>query len=132
MAFDNGNLYKDYIKEIEERKGQGLHPKPIDGAELLSEIIAQIKDLESLHREDSLKFFIYNTLPGTTSAATEKAKFLKEIILGFKCEVFHGEDIKIIGTGGFAQLYEDTGLFDTLISDLVLQGLRKAYESSQL
>ncbi|KGO96295.1 bifunctional aconitate hydratase 2/2-methylisocitrate dehydratase [Flavobacterium enshiense] len=75
-------VYKDYIKEIEERKVQGLNPKPIDGAELLSEIIAQIKDLESPHREDSLKFFIYNTLPGTTSAAGEKAKFLKEIILG--------------------------------------------------
>src|SRR5436189_1667362 len=82
MAFDNGNYYNDYIKEIEERKVQGLHPKPIDGAELLSEIIAQIKDLESLHREDSLKFFIYNTIPGTTSAARVKAKFLKEIILG--------------------------------------------------
>ncbi|ESU23486.1 aconitate hydratase 2/2-methylisocitrate dehydratase [Flavobacterium enshiense DK69] len=83
MAFDNEmGVYKDYIKEIEERKVQGLNPKPIDGAELLSEIIAQIKDLESPHREDSLKFFIYNTLPGTTSAAGEKAKFLKEIILG--------------------------------------------------
>src|SRR6478735_4596882 len=83
MAFDNEmNLYKDYIKEIEERKGQGLHPKPIDDAALLSEIIAQIKDLENAHREDSLKFFIYNTLPGTTSAAGVKAKFLKEIILG--------------------------------------------------
>ncbi|MDQ6472384.1 bifunctional aconitate hydratase 2/2-methylisocitrate dehydratase [Flavobacterium sp. LHD-80] len=76
------NTYKDYINEIEERKGQGLHPKPIDGAELLSEIIAQIKDLDNEYREDSLKFFIYNTLPGTTSAAGEKAKFLKEIILG--------------------------------------------------
>ncbi|KRD59597.1 aconitate hydratase [Flavobacterium sp. Root935] len=76
------NTYKDYIKEIEERKGQGLHPKPIDGAELLSEIISQIKDVDNEYREDSLKFFIYNTLPGTTSAAGEKAKFLKEIILG--------------------------------------------------
>ncbi|SHM86158.1 bifunctional aconitate hydratase 2/2-methylisocitrate dehydratase [Flavobacterium chilense] len=76
------NIYKDYIQEIEERKNQGLHPKPIDGAELLSEIIAQIKDLDNEYREDSLKFFIYNTLPGTTSAAGEKAKFLKEIILG--------------------------------------------------
>src|SRR5688572_10535905 len=82
MAFDNGNLYKDYIKEIEERKGQGLHPKPIDGAELLSEIISQIKDVNNEYREDSLKFFIYNTLPGTTPAAGAKAKFLKEIILG--------------------------------------------------
>lgn len=75
-------LYNEYIKEIEERKGQGLHPKPIDNAELLSEIIAQIKDVNNVNREDSLKFFIYNTLPGTTSAAVVKAKFLKEIILG--------------------------------------------------
>lgn len=76
------NTYKDYIKEIEERKAQGLHPKPIDGAELLSEIIGQIKDVKNEYREDSLKFFIYNTLPGTTPAAGVKAKFLKEIILG--------------------------------------------------
>ena len=76
------NTYKDYINEIEERASQGLHPKPIDGAELLSEIITQIKDSGNAYREDSLKFFIYNTLPGTTSAAGVKAKFLKEIILG--------------------------------------------------
>ncbi len=76
------NTYEDYIKEIEARKVQGLHPKPIDGAELLSEIITQIKDENNAHREESLNFFIYNTLPGTTSAAGVKAKFLKEIILG--------------------------------------------------
>jgi len=76
------NLYKDYLNEIEERKGQGLHPKPIDGAELTSEIIAQIKDSNNSERENSLKMFIYNTLPGTTPAAGVKAKFLKEIILG--------------------------------------------------
>ncbi len=76
------NTYKDYIKQIEERKGQGLNPQPIDGAELLSEIIEQIKDINNVYREDSLNFFIYNVLPGTTSAASVKAKFLKEIILG--------------------------------------------------
>ncbi|WP_291959412.1 bifunctional aconitate hydratase 2/2-methylisocitrate dehydratase [Maribacter sp.] len=76
------SIYKDYLKEIEERKGQGLHPKPIDGAELISKIIEQIKDVDNEYREDSLKFFIYNVLPGTTSAAGVKAKFLKEIILG--------------------------------------------------
>ncbi|MFN8415422.1 MAG: bifunctional aconitate hydratase 2/2-methylisocitrate dehydratase [Cytophagaceae bacterium] len=76
------SMYNEYLKEIEERKGQDLHPKPIDGAELLSEIIAQIKDLNNANREDSLKFFIYNVLPGTTPAAGVKAKFLKEIILG--------------------------------------------------
>jgi aconitate hydratase 2/2-methylisocitrate dehydratase len=75
-------IYNDYIKEIEERKGQGLHPKPIDGAELLSEIIVQIKDLANANRVDSLKFFIYNVVPGTTPAANVKANFLKEIVLG--------------------------------------------------
>jgi aconitate hydratase 2/2-methylisocitrate dehydratase len=76
------NTYSDYINEIEERKIQGLHPKPIDAAELLSEIIAQIKDLENPYRVDSLKFFIYNVVPGTTPAANLKATFLKEIVLG--------------------------------------------------
>ncbi|MEL6669938.1 MAG: bifunctional aconitate hydratase 2/2-methylisocitrate dehydratase, partial [Bacteroidota bacterium] len=74
--------YSAYLKEIEERKQQNLHPKPIDGAELISEVIDQIRDVDHEHREDSLQFFIYNTLPGTTSAAGVKAKFLKEIILG--------------------------------------------------
>ncbi|MEL6633589.1 MAG: bifunctional aconitate hydratase 2/2-methylisocitrate dehydratase [Bacteroidota bacterium] len=74
--------YTEYLKEIEERKKQGLHPKPIDGAALMSEVIAQIKDVHHTHRKDSLQFFIYNVLPGTTSAAGVKAKFLKEIILG--------------------------------------------------
>ena len=76
------NLYSEYLNENEERKSQGLNPKPIDDGALLSEIIAQIKDLKNEHREDSLKFFIYNTLPGTTSAAGARAQFLKEIILG--------------------------------------------------
>ncbi len=76
------SLYSDYIKEIESRKTDlGLAPLPIDSADLLSEIIAQIKDSANEHREESLNFFIYNTLPGTTSAAGVKAAFLKEIIL---------------------------------------------------
>ena len=73
--------YDEYLKEIQERKGEGLHPKPIDDAELLSEIISQIKDADNQHRKDSLNFFIYNVLPGTTSAAGVKATFLQEIIL---------------------------------------------------
>ncbi|WP_440877485.1 bifunctional aconitate hydratase 2/2-methylisocitrate dehydratase [Thalassotalea sp. PLHSN55] len=77
------SLYLEYLAEIESRKNDlGLAPKPIDSADLLSEIIAQIKDTGNQYREDSLKFFIYNTLPGTTSAAGVKAQFLKEIILG--------------------------------------------------
>jgi aconitate hydratase 2/2-methylisocitrate dehydratase len=76
------HLYQDYLAEIEERKTVGLHPKPIDSGALTAEIIAQIKDPSNEHRKDSLNFLIYNTLPGTTHAAGEKARFLEEIILG--------------------------------------------------
>ena len=76
------SLYTDYLKEIENRKNQGLSPKPIDDASLLDEIIANIKDKGNKHRTASVDFFIYNVLPGTTSAAGVKADFLKKIILG--------------------------------------------------
>ena len=76
------SLYLEYIQEIEDRKAQGLHPKPIDSGKLTAEIITQIKDLHNEHRSESLNFLIYNTLPGTTDAAVEKAKFIEEIILG--------------------------------------------------
>ena len=77
------SYYSDYLEEIEVRKKDlGLNPKPIDSAELLSEIIAQIKDTANAEREASLNFFIYNTLPGTTPAAGVKAAFLKDIALG--------------------------------------------------
>jgi aconitate hydratase 2/2-methylisocitrate dehydratase len=76
------NFYTTYLDEIESRKKQGLNPKPIDDGALVKELILQIKDGNNGFREDSLNFFMFNILPGTTSAAAEKSKFLKEIILG--------------------------------------------------
>ncbi len=74
--------YIEYLDEIDKRKTQNLQPKPIDEAELLSEIISQIIEKKNKHRLKSINFFIYNVLPGTTKAAKVKAIFLKEIILG--------------------------------------------------
>lgn len=76
------SLYTEYLEEIESRKAQDLHAKPIEDGALLEEIIAHILDAGSEHRDDCVNFLIYNTVPGTTSAAGVKAKFLKRIILG--------------------------------------------------
>ncbi len=76
------SAYSDYLAEIEIRKGQGLSAKPIEDAALTLEIIDQIKDTASEHRKQALDFLIYNTLPGTTAAAAEKARFLKGVITG--------------------------------------------------
>lgn len=56
---------------------------------------------------------------------------LKEIIFGFKEEIFKKKTVKVIGTGGFAQLYEGKGLFDFLVPDLALLGLKIAFEYSK-
>ena len=76
------SVYSDYLDEIERRRQQGLNPKPIEDAALINEIISHIEDEGSTQHKACLEFFIYNTIPGTTSAAGEKASFLKKIILG--------------------------------------------------
>lgn len=55
---------------------------------------------------------------------------LRELIAGFKQEMFVDQPVKVIGTGGFARLYKDKALYDVLLPDLVLQGILRAYEYS--
>ena len=74
-------LYEAYSQEIIERSKLGLGPKPIDQGNLLEEIIDIILEPKSPNRDDAIKHFIYNTLPGTTGAASVKATFLKKLIL---------------------------------------------------
>ena len=74
--------YTAYLDDIGTRKAQGLNPKPIDEGALVEDLITIIQDSRNEHRADALHHFIYNTLPGTTSAAGVKAEFLKDIILG--------------------------------------------------
>jgi type III pantothenate kinase len=55
---------------------------------------------------------------------------LRQLVSGFKQEAFSGEEVLVIGTGGFSQLYKDKDLFDVILPDLVLQGLHHAYETA--
>lgn len=55
---------------------------------------------------------------------------LKELMDGMKREAFDQEEVLVIGTGGFSNLFKDKDLFDVILPDLVLQGLQKAYELS--
>lgn len=55
----------------------------------------------------------------------------REVIERIKQEAFDGRDAKLIGTGGFANLFEQDGLFDIIIADLVLSGLRLALLQNQ-
>ena len=74
-------LYRQYLSDIEKRASEGLNPKPIDNGKLLNEIIEKMMDESYPDRNACIDFFIYNVTPGTTSGATVKAQFLKDIIL---------------------------------------------------
>jgi type III pantothenate kinase len=52
---------------------------------------------------------------------------LREITNRVVEEEYDGQRPTVLATGGFASLFEHTGLFDLLLPDLALQGLRLAY-----
>lgn len=56
---------------------------------------------------------------------------MREIVAGYKKELFPDEEVVVIGTGGFSQLFKDQKLFDAILPDLVSQGIRIAYENSK-
>ena len=75
---------------------------------------------------------IDTALGRTTAASIQSGLFhghlgaLQTIIGKVVDEEFGGERPLVLATGGFASLYEDSRLFDELVPDLVLQGLRLA------
>jgi len=50
----------------------------------------------------------------------------RELIQQIKRETFAGEEALVLATGGFASLFENQGLYDIHVPDLVLQGIRMA------
>lgn len=56
---------------------------------------------------------------------------IREIVASITQEMFEGKKPTVLGTGGFAQLYESDQLFDAIFPDLVLQGVRIAYGKNQ-
>lgn len=56
---------------------------------------------------------------------------VKGMIAQIRKDYFKGENLRVLGTGGFARLFEGRDLYDHFTPDLVLQGLYRAYEMNQ-
>lgn len=52
----------------------------------------------------------------------------RELIDRIKTEIFAEEEVSVLATGGFASLFEKHEIYDQLVPDLVLQGIRLAAE----
>ncbi|KTD22448.1 type III pantothenate kinase [Legionella londiniensis] len=55
----------------------------------------------------------------------------RELLNQIKQEAFPNEDILVLATGGFASMFEEYSLYDHLMPDLVLHGIRIALEINQ-
>ncbi|MGD9591467.1 MAG: type III pantothenate kinase [Candidatus Berkiella sp.] len=55
---------------------------------------------------------------------------IKEIIDSITQEMFQDAPPVVIGTGGFAYLYENENIFDAILPELVLHGLRIAHDKN--
>lgn len=53
---------------------------------------------------------------------------LEGLLSRIKQQYFPNDEVTVIGTGGFASLFEDLGIFHEWIPSLILQGLRLALE----
>jgi len=53
---------------------------------------------------------------------------IKEICSVYQNQVFHGEKTFVLGTGGFAKVFGDYKLFDQIIPELVLLGVKRAID----
>ena len=51
---------------------------------------------------------------------------VKELVARMTAEAFPDEAPLVIGTGGFSHLFDQEGLFDAVVPDLILVGLREA------
>jgi len=92
--------------------------------ESLSEKTAKLAKVEIVEREIALG--------RSTSEAIQSGLFLghlgsiREISGKLKEECFPGKTPLILGTGGFARLFAKQGIFDHIIPNLVLEGVRFA------
>lgn len=70
----------------------------------------------------------------TTAASIQSGLFfghlgaLQEIIKRIQMEEFEGKRPMVIATGGFANLFTESGIFDKVLQDLVLRGLLAVLE----
>ena len=65
---------------------------------------------------ESIQSGLYHGHPGA----------IRHVVAGLTREVFGGERPQVVGTGGFARMLEEERLFDEIVPELVLLGLKHA------
>ena len=116
----------DVITKNNEYLGGAILPGASMSVHALSEGTAQLPSVEVVQPK--------NVCGSSTIEAIQSGVFygqagaIRELVSKMEEKVFGGERAFVIGTGGFSRSFEGAGLFDLVLPDLVLQGLKIALE----
>lgn len=113
------------ISAQKEYLGGAIVPGLRLSAEALSKKTAKLPAVEILIPQQALgRSTVDSIQAGVFFGAMGAAK---ELIARFTEEYFEGVSPLVLATGGFAPLFDKHAIYDQLMPDLVLQGLRLAY-----
>ena len=116
----------DVITKNNEYLGGAILPGAAMSVHALSEGTAQLPSVEVVQPK--------NVCGSSTIEAIQSGVFygqagaVRELVSKMEESVFEGERAFVIGTGGFSRSFESAGLFDLVLPDLVLQGLKAALD----
>lgn len=116
----------DVITKKREYLGGAILPGASMSVRALSEGTAQLPSVEVVQPK--------NVCGSSTIEAIQSGVFygqagaVRELVSKMEESVFGGERAFVIGTGGFSRAFENSGLFDLVLPDLVLQGLKVALD----
>ena len=116
----------DVITKNNEYLGGAILPGAAMSVHALSEGTAQLPSVEVVQPK--------NVCGSSTIEAIQSGVFygqagaVRELVSKMEESVFEGERAFVIGTGGFSRSFESAGLFDLVLPDLVLQGLKIALD----
>ncbi len=119
----------DVITKNNEYLGGAILPGASMSVHALSEGTAQLPSVEVVQPK--------NVCGSSTIEAIQSGVFygqagaIRELVSKMEEKVFGGERAFVIGTGGFSRSFEGAGLFDLVLPDLVLQGLKVALDINQ-
>lgn len=86
-------------------------------AKLPSVEIIKVENVVGRSTIDSIQSGVFFGAIGACSALIQR----------MKAEAFPGEPVTVLATGGFASLFDQQGIYDHVLPDLVLEGLRLAH-----
>ena len=124
----------DVITKNNEYLGGAILPGAAMSVHALSEGTAQLPSVEVVQPKN-VEIVRPNRICGqSTIEAIQSGVFygqagaVRELVSKMEESVFGGERAFVIGTGGFSRSFESAGLFDLVLPDLVLQGLKVALD----